>query len=215
MSHLQSSIATSKKLGLIIGSSRVGGNGEGIKPWLESILRERLSSSHPDYSIVVPDAHLNLGPITGRMPALIRDPAQHESPEVRAWSTFVTSCKAFIILTPQYNGGYPGELKNSIDHLYWEWHGRHVFLVTYGKRGGPRCAAQLASCLEHHLKMVICPERVEIVLPEGYITGDSRVEAKDFVEGADGGPEFLKKYREDVIKAFDMFLTTLTPLPAQ
>jgi NAD(P)H-dependent FMN reductase len=161
-------------------------------------------------SIVISETHLNLGPITERLPSLIRDPADYPSDAVREWSSFAKSCKAFIILSPQYNAGYPGGLKNAIDHLYWEWQGKHVFLVTYGLRGGPRCADQLSSVLEGPLKMLVCPQRVEITIPQEFATGDLRVKGKDFVEGADGvknGAEFLKKYEEEVIKAFDTFLT--------
>ena len=46
-------------------------------------------------------------------------------------------------LTPQYNWGYPAALKNAIDHLYREWQGKPVLLITYGGHGGGQCGAQL------------------------------------------------------------------------
>ncbi|MGO1227950.1 MAG: NADPH-dependent FMN reductase, partial [Brachybacterium sp.] len=37
-----------------------------------------------------------------------------------------------VILTPQYNGSYPGALKNAIDFLYEEWSDLPTLLVGYG-----------------------------------------------------------------------------------
>src|SRR5680860_563949 len=39
----------------------------------------------------------------------------------RAWSETVKSCDAVVVITPQYNGGYPAPVKNAIDFLYDEW----------------------------------------------------------------------------------------------
>ena len=37
-----------------------------------------------------------------------------------------------MILTPQYNGAYPGALKNAVDFLYAEWSELPTILVGYG-----------------------------------------------------------------------------------
>src|SRR5262245_13329562 len=39
----------------------------------------------------------------------------------RAWSRKIAGADGFVIVTPQYNWGYPGALKNALDHLYEEW----------------------------------------------------------------------------------------------
>jgi NAD(P)H-dependent FMN reductase len=61
----------------------------------------------------------------------------------RRWSQLVTSASGVVIVTPQYNWGYPAALKNAIDHLYEEWRDKPVLVVTYGGHGGARCSAQL------------------------------------------------------------------------
>lgn len=61
----------------------------------------------------------------------------------RAWSAKVTGAQGFVIVTPQYNWGYPAALKNALDHLYKEWEGKPLMLVTYGGHGGDKCARQL------------------------------------------------------------------------
>jgi NAD(P)H-dependent FMN reductase len=46
-------------------------------------------------------------------------------------------------VTPQYNWSIPGALKVAIDHLFHEWGGKPMFMVTYGARGGGKAAGHL------------------------------------------------------------------------
>src|ERR1700679_3039879 len=50
----------------------------------------------------------------------------------RAWSEKVAGASAIVFVTAQYNWGYPGPLKNSIDHLFHEWRGKAAAIVSYG-----------------------------------------------------------------------------------
>jgi len=65
-----------------------------------------------------------------------------------AWAEKIAQASAFVFVTPQYNWGYPAPLKNALDHLYQEWSGKPAVIVTYGARGGHKCAAQLRQVLE-------------------------------------------------------------------
>jgi len=78
------------------------------------------------------------------IPAAGRD---YRSAATRNWSLMVREAKGVVIVTPQYNWGYPAPLKNAIDHLYREWKGKPVLVVTYGGHGGGKCAAQLREVL--------------------------------------------------------------------
>ena len=42
----------------------------------------------------------------------------------------IRSANGVIIVTPEYNGGYPASLKNVIDLLYKEWHRKPVAIST-------------------------------------------------------------------------------------
>ncbi|OBZ79565.1 NAD(P)H-dependent FMN reductase LOT6 [Grifola frondosa] len=172
------------KIAIILGSSRQSNNGAGFASWLSPLLDTVLNESHSPvsdsrpFSIVLVDptvAPHPLGPVIDgtRIPAEIRDPTLYASPAVRAWSALVSSCDAFVILTPQYNWSFPGELKNALDHLYWEWHGKPVLLVTYGGHGGSN-------------------KNIEITLPKEYISGGHRVPADGL------NPEFLLQYEPAV-----------------
>lgn len=73
----------------------------------------------------------------------------------RAWSEKVAAARAVVLVTPQYNWGYPAPLKNALDHLYAEWAGKPVMIVTYGGHGGDRCSRQLVQvCKALHMKPV-------------------------------------------------------------
>src|SRR5690606_27212247 len=51
---------------------------------------------------------------------------------------------AIIVVTPEYNHGYPAALKHAIDLGYSEWHAKPVGFVSYGgMSGGLRAVEQL------------------------------------------------------------------------
>src|SRR5690625_7309441 len=55
-----------------------------------------------------------------------------EDPDER-WveaSNKVNNAKGVIIVTPEYNGGYPASLKNVIDFMYKEWRRKPIALAA-------------------------------------------------------------------------------------
>ncbi|WP_326504302.1 NADPH-dependent FMN reductase [Noviherbaspirillum album] len=51
---------------------------------------------------------------------------------------------AFVVVTPEYNHGYPAPLKEIIDAAYQEWNAKVVGFVSYGgTSGGIRAVEQL------------------------------------------------------------------------
>jgi NAD(P)H-dependent FMN reductase len=57
----------------------------------------------------------------------------------------IRSSDGVIIVTPEYNGGYPASLKNVIDLLYREWHYKPVAISTVsdGSFGGSQVITSL------------------------------------------------------------------------
>jgi len=56
----------------------------------------------------------------------------------------LASCDAFVVVTPEYNHGYPAPLKQLIDSYGEEWHAKPVAFVSYGGiSGGIRAVEQL------------------------------------------------------------------------
>jgi NAD(P)H-dependent FMN reductase len=56
----------------------------------------------------------------------------------------IDASDAFLVVTPEYNHGYTGELKRLIDAAQSEWGGKPVGFISYGgKAGGARAIEQL------------------------------------------------------------------------
>lgn len=64
-------------------------------------------------------------------------------PAIDVWAAKIAEADAFIMVTPEYNNGYPSSLKNNIDYLYKEWGLKPVCFVSYGVTGGARAIQQL------------------------------------------------------------------------
>ena len=90
---------------------------------------------------------------------------QYEHDHTRRWSRTVASFDGFFFVFPQYNWGYPAALKNALDYLYHEWHGKPATFATYGTRGGGKAAAQFSEVLAG-LHMRELPEHLELVVTD-------------------------------------------------
>ncbi len=99
-------------------------------------------------------------------------PAQgiYAQAHTRAWSEKIAGGDGFIFVTPQYNWGYPAGLKNAIDHLYKEWHGKPVTIISYGGHGGSKSSSQLQQVITG-LKMRPTETMPQIVLTREMING--------------------------------------------
>ncbi|EKM61095.1 uncharacterized protein PHACADRAFT_247470 [Phanerochaete carnosa HHB-10118-sp] len=191
------------RLALLLGSCRRNGNTPGIASWVQKLVDARLNpAGTPKAFDIIPvdptKAPHPYGPIIdgSRLPAQINDAQEYSTEAIQEWSQFIASCAGFIVVTPQYNGGYPGELKNAIDHLYREWRGKPIITIAFGGHGGGKCAVQLQGVYAQ-LKMRIPVEPVCLTLPRTYIEGEERV-------STDGKyPDFLAQYVDAVGEAAD------------
>lgn len=57
---------------------------------------------------------------------------KYTRPHTLAWSDAVSSADALVIVTPEYNSGFPAPLKNAIDFLHAEWKNKALGVVSYG-----------------------------------------------------------------------------------
>jgi NAD(P)H-dependent FMN reductase len=78
---------------------------------------------------------------TGDFVVELIDPAAADLAELRSR---IGACDAFVIVTPEYNHGYPAPLKSLIDSVGAEWQAKPVSFVSYGGvSGGLRAVEQL------------------------------------------------------------------------
>lgn len=67
------------------------------------------------------------------------------SEQALAFAEKIKSADGVIIVTPEYNGGYPASLKNVVDLLYNEWHRKPIAIATVsdGNFGGTQVITSL------------------------------------------------------------------------
>jgi NAD(P)H-dependent FMN reductase len=70
---------------------------------------------------------------------------QSPSSEVLAFASQIKAADGVIIVTPEYNGGYPASLKNVVDLLYDEWRRKPIAIATAsaGAFGGSQVITSL------------------------------------------------------------------------
>lgn len=66
-------------------------------------------------------------------------------PRLQEYADKIARADSLIIVTPEYNNGYPGVLKNALDYLLPEYERKPIGIVTVsaGSFGGINCLAQL------------------------------------------------------------------------
>src|SRR5438477_10918563 len=124
------------RIAIIIGSTRPGRNGEAVAKWVHEIAQKRTDA---DFELVdIKDFNLPLldepvSPIMG----------QYNKPHTKIWAAKIGSFDGYVFVTPEYNHGIAGALKNAIDFLFREWNDKAVGFVSYGGAGGARAVEQL------------------------------------------------------------------------
>ena len=64
-------------------------------------------------------------------------------------------------MTPEYNHGISGALKNAIDYVYREWNHKAAGFVSYGSAGGVRAVEQLRLVMA---ELQIADVRAQVIL---------------------------------------------------
>ena len=124
------------RIGIILGSTRPGRNGEAVARWVHDVASTR---SDADYELVdIQDFHL---PLLDEPVPPSRGQYSHE--HTRRWAAKIASFDAFVFVTPEYNHGTSAALKNAIDFLYAEWNNKAAGFVSYGSAGGARAVESL------------------------------------------------------------------------
>lgn len=120
---------------VIIGSIRHGRFGPTAAAWFASQACER-----DDVEVDVVDL------AEAWLPEVLPDEgACLPTPQpVRDLAPWLAAADAFVVVTPEYNHGYPGSLKNAIDWFREEWQAKPVAFVCYGgPAAGLRAVEQL------------------------------------------------------------------------
>ena len=147
---------------VIIASTRPGRLGLPIANWAISEIER-----HGDFEVDVADlALMNLPMLDEPQQAYHRN---YTKPHSIAWSKRVDAADAILIVTPEYNYGMPGSLKNAFDFLFHEWAYKPVAFISYGGMSGGMRSVMMAKQVVTTLKMVPLTEAVNIHMVPKYI----------------------------------------------
>lgn len=124
------------KVGIILGSTRPGRNGEAVAKW---VLENAQTRGDAEYELV-DIADYNLPLLDEPIPP---SQGKYSKEHTKKWAAKIASLDAFIFVTPEYNHSTSGALKNAIDFLYAEWGNKAAGFVGYGSVGGTRAIEHL------------------------------------------------------------------------
>ncbi|WP_114854878.1 NADPH-dependent FMN reductase [Brachybacterium sp. YJGR34] len=112
------------RLGILLTSARPNRVGVHVSQWVHDAAPEGVEVDLIDLGeLALPAFDEPHAPKAGQ---------PRTTPHAEAWAQRIAALDALVILTPQYNGSYPGALKNAIDFLYAEWEGLPTLLIGYG-----------------------------------------------------------------------------------
>ena len=128
------------KIGVIIASTRAARNGKQIADWVKTTTDKDDTAEYTYLDL----AEINL--------PFLNEPqtpsgGNYTLESTKAWAAQIAPLDGFLIVTPEYNHGYPASLKNAIDTLYAEWDKKPVSYVGYGVMGAARSIEQLNNVL--------------------------------------------------------------------
>jgi len=154
---------------VIFASTRQGRQGGQLARWVHQVA---VKDGRFDVEFVdlrdwqLPYFDYPQSPMTGHYPL-----------EVLPWAEKVASADGFIVVTPEYNHGYPAVLKSALDAVHGEWGKKPIAFVGYGAEGGgARCVEQLRQ-VAVELQMV--PVRESMVVPCPWDQFDDSVAPRD------------------------------------
>ena len=160
---------------VITGTTRENRFSERVAEWVTGHL-----SSRDDLDVELVDLRDHPLPFfEGKAPA--RFPREYLTDEVARFGQTIDRADSYIVLTAEYNHGYPAVLKNAMDWTFVEWRRKPITFVGWGNVGGARAIEQLR---EVAVEFEMAPLRYAVhVLPDVMIpllTGEDPTDLSPF-----------------------------------
>lgn len=186
------------QLKIIIGSTRPSRKGPIVADWFLNSVKQ-----NPNFEVEVLDLKEIDLPFMDEPehPRLQKYTKAH----TKKWSKTIENADAFVVVTPEYNYGYPAALKNAFDYLSTEWSEKPMGFVSYGGiSGGTRAVQELKSPVTT-LGMMPLPQAVNIPFFTQFINENNVFEANTSIENSanvmlnalERWTKALKKMREN------------------
>jgi NAD(P)H-dependent FMN reductase len=122
---------------VVTGTTRPGRFSERVADWVVGRLAAR-----DDVKVELVDLRDHELPFfTGDPPA--KTPRAYPNDAVARLGSTLDGADGYVLLTAEYNHGYPAVLKNAMDWTFVEWRRKPVAFVGWGNVGGARAIEQL------------------------------------------------------------------------
>lgn len=150
------------KILIIDGSIRDAKASPRVAKWVQNIATETLK----DVEVNVADLkELNL-PQFAEPVSPMMNPDRSPEGAVKQWLDMLAEADGYVFITPEYNHGMPGGLKNAIDLIDHQVTDKPFAVVGHGGTGAARAIAQLKQVLNANIGAVPVPMSVYVL---GYI----------------------------------------------
>lgn len=160
------------KILVILGSTREGRAGEKVAKWVMEELARRT-----DAAFELADLKIWKLPYFEESESPQDLKGNYKTPGAAEWAKKVDESDGFLIITPEYNHGYPAVLKNALDFAYLEWNRKPVAFVSYGGgAGGARSAEQLKQVA---VELEMAPVKTQLVIPRVWEAFDEAGQPKN------------------------------------
>jgi NAD(P)H-dependent FMN reductase len=125
------------RIAVVTGTTRDGRFSEKVAAWVLGRLGER-----DDVEVEAVDLRDHPLPFFEGM-SPIRRGRDYPDDAVRGFGEAIDRADGFVVLTAEYNHGYPAVLKNAMDWTWPEWVRKPIAFVGWGNVGGARAIEQL------------------------------------------------------------------------
>jgi NAD(P)H-dependent FMN reductase len=146
-------------VGIIIGSTRPGRKAEAVAKWVHEYASKRGDATYE----LVDIADYNLPLLDEAVPPAM---GKYSQEHTKRWAAKIATFDAFVFVTPEYNHGTSGALKNALDFIYAEWTNKAAGFVAYGSAGGARAVEHLRAYMA---ELQIADVRAQVAL---YLNSD-------------------------------------------
>jgi NAD(P)H-dependent FMN reductase len=122
---------------VITGTTREGRFSERVTEWVAQYLR-----THTDFEVEPVDLRDHPLPFFDAPPPA-KAPREYAIDAAARLGVTLDRADGYVIVTGEYNHGYPAVLKNAMDWTFVEWIRKPVAFVGWGNVGGARAIEQL------------------------------------------------------------------------
>src|SRR3990167_9111674 len=162
---------TTIQIKVIAGSTREGRFSDKAAAWIAEEIKKQKGVLVEVLDLRDYDMPFYNEPVS---PSYKQEPFKNEA--VVRFTKKIAEGDAFVVVTPEYNHGTSGVLKNALDWVYPEWNNKPVAFVSYGSVSGARAVEQLRL---NAIELQMAPIRQAVHIPQHWTLLDEKGNLKE------------------------------------